>query len=108
MKLIPTTVVGVTMVSITDEKTPMDTSMPSIVKIRKPTEANAIFISFIFFSDSNEMILMSVDKPRNENRRNISISFITQTLLFPNADSRISYFRCWSFHMKRKKGRRVG
>ena len=81
------------MVSTAEEKIPMVTRMPSIVKRRKPAEANANFISFIFVSDSNEMILMSVDKPRNENRRNISISFITQTLLFPNADSCISYFR---------------
>lgn len=64
------------MVSIAEEKIPIDTRMPSIVNIRKPTEANANFISFTFFSDSNEMILMSVDKPRNENRRNISNSFI--------------------------------
>ena len=64
------------MVSIAKEKTPMDTSIPSIVNNRKPIEANANFISFIFISDSNEMILRMLDSPRNENRRNISSSFM--------------------------------
>jgi hypothetical protein len=64
------------MVSTAEEKIPMVTRMPSIVKRRKPTDANANFISFIFISDSNEMILISADKPRNENRRNISSSFM--------------------------------
>ena len=69
-------VAGVMMVSIAEEKTPMDTSIPSMVKSRKPIEANANFISFIFITDSNEMILRMLDTPRNENLRNISSSFM--------------------------------
>jgi hypothetical protein len=64
------------MVSIAEEKIPMATRTPSIVNRRKPTEANANFISFTFISDSNEMILRSADKPRNETLRNISSSFM--------------------------------
>ena len=76
MKVKPTNMVVVIMVSTTGEKTPMETITPSITNTRNPAEANPIFISFVFLSESNEIILISVDSPRNENRKNISNSFI--------------------------------
>jgi hypothetical protein len=79
--------------STADEKTPIETIIPTIVNKKKPIEANANFISLVFTKEISDIILNNVDKPRNENRMNISISFMSQTLLFPNADSRISYFR---------------
>jgi hypothetical protein len=52
------------------------------VNSKKPIEANAIFISLILIREIHDMILSNVDKPRNENRMNISISFISQAFLF--------------------------
>lgn len=67
----------------TDGKnTPIETIIPCKVNNKKPIEANAIFISLVFTKERNDMILNNVDKPRNENRRNISISFIGQAFLF--------------------------
>lgn len=71
-----TNTVVVIMVSTTAEKTPKETITPSMVNMRNPIEANAIFISFVFLRESNETMLISVDNPRNENRRNISSSFM--------------------------------
>jgi hypothetical protein len=68
--------------STTGKKTPIETMIPSRVNNKKPIEANAIFISLVFTKEINDMILNNIDKPRNENRMNISISFISQALLF--------------------------
>jgi len=62
--------------STAGEKTPIDTIIPSKVNSKKPIEANAIFISLVLIREINDMILSNVDKPRNENRTNISISFM--------------------------------
>jgi hypothetical protein len=94
------------MVSIADEKIPIDTRIPSIVNMRKPMEANANFISFIFVSDSNEIILMSIDKPRNENRRNISSSF----MYWPSFVLHVFRYIClfWSgVEEKKREGRMI-
>ena len=72
----------VTKCSTDDMNTPIETIIPSKVNSKKPIEANAIFISLVFMREINDMILINVDKPRNENRTNISISFIDQTFLF--------------------------
>ena len=63
------------------EKTPIETIIPSKLKNKKPIVANAIFSSFVFIKEISDIILSNVDKPRKENRMNISISFICQTLL---------------------------
>jgi hypothetical protein len=68
--------------STADENTPIETRIPSKVNSKKPIEANAIFISLVLIREMNDMILINADKPRNENRRNISISFIGQVFLF--------------------------
>ena len=68
--------------STADEKTPIETIIPMKVNNKKPIEANANFISLILIREINDMILSKVDKPRNENRMNISISFIGQAFLF--------------------------
>jgi hypothetical protein len=64
------------------EKTPTETINPSKVNNKKPIVANAIFSSFVFTKEIRDIILSNVDKPRNENRMNISISLICQALLF--------------------------
>jgi hypothetical protein len=64
--------------STAGEKTPMETIIPSKVNNKKPIEANAIFISLVFKKEINDIILIKVDKPRNENRRKSSISFMDQ------------------------------
>ena len=67
----------------TDGKnTPIETIIPTMVNNKKPIEANAIFISFVFTKEISDMILNNVDKPRNENRMNISISFMDQAFFF--------------------------
>jgi len=66
----------VTNCSTAGEKTPIETIIPSKVNNKKPIEANAIFISLVFKKEINDIILIKVDKPRNENRRKSSISFI--------------------------------
>jgi hypothetical protein len=67
--------------SIACEKTPAETMIPITVNNRNPIEANPIFISLVFTKEISDMILNIVDKPRNENRMNISISFMGPTLL---------------------------
>lgn len=64
--------------STAGEKTPIETIIPSKVNNKKPIEANAIFISLVFKKEINDIILIKVDKPRNENRRKSSISFMDQ------------------------------
>ncbi|MCJ7571081.1 MAG: hypothetical protein MUO82_04295 [Candidatus Thermoplasmatota archaeon] len=64
------------------EKTPIETIIPIKVNNKKPIEANANFISLVLIREIIDMILSKVDKPRNENRMNISISFIAQAFLF--------------------------
>ena len=64
--------------STSGEKTPIETIIPSTVNNKKPIEANAIFISLVFRKEINDIILITVDKPRNENLRKSSISFIDQ------------------------------
>jgi hypothetical protein len=66
----------VTNCSTADEKTPIDIIIPSKVNSKKPIEANAIFISLVLIREINDMMLINVDKPRNENRTNISIWFM--------------------------------
>ncbi len=68
--------------STTDEKTPIDTIIPTTVNNKKDIEANAIFISLVLLKEISDMILNIVDKPRNENRMNISISFMSQAFFF--------------------------
>jgi len=68
----------VTNCSTAGEKTPIETIIPSKVNNKKPIEANAIFISLVFRKEINDIILITVDKPRNENLRKSSISFIDQ------------------------------
>jgi len=68
--------------STAGEKTPIETIIPMKVNNKKPIEANANFISLILIREINDMILSKVDKPRNENRMNISISFIGKAFLF--------------------------
>jgi len=65
--------------STSGKKTPIETIIPIMVNNKKPIEANANFISLILIKEINDIILSKVDKPRNENRMNISISFIDQT-----------------------------
>lgn len=65
--------------STAGKKTPIETIIPIMVNNKKPIEANANFISLILIKEINDIILSKVDKPRNENRMNISISFIDQT-----------------------------
>ncbi len=62
--------------STSGKKTPIETIIPSKVNNKKPIEANAIFISLVFIKEISDITLIRVDKPRNENRMNISISFI--------------------------------
>jgi fructose-1,6-bisphosphatase/sedoheptulose 1,7-bisphosphatase-like protein len=68
--------------STAGEKTPIETIIPRMVNNKKPIEANANFISLVLIREINDMIVSNVDKPRNENRMNISISFIGWTFLF--------------------------
>ena len=68
--------------STAGEKTPIETIIPRMVNNKKPIEANANFISLVLIREINDMIVSKVDKPRNENRMNISISFIGLTFLF--------------------------
>jgi hypothetical protein len=68
--------------SISAEKTPIETIIPSKVNNKKAIEANPNFISLVFTKEISDMILINVDKLRNENRMNISISFIGQVFLF--------------------------
>jgi DNA transposition AAA+ family ATPase len=68
--------------STAGEKTPIETIIPSTVNNKKPIEANAIFISLVFIREINDMILINVDKPRNDSRKNISNSFICQAFSF--------------------------
>ncbi len=68
--------------STAGEKTPIEKIIPMKVNNKKPIEANANFISLVLIREINDMILNKVDKPRNENRMNISISFIGQAFLF--------------------------
>ena len=68
--------------STAGEKTPTETIIPTAVNTKKPIEANAIFVSFVLIREISDMMLNNVDKPRNENRINISISFIGQLFLF--------------------------
>jgi len=68
--------------SIAGEKTPTETIIPTTVNNKKPIEANPIFISLVFTKEISDMILNIVDKPRNENRMNISISFMSQAFFF--------------------------
>jgi DNA transposition AAA+ family ATPase len=75
--------------STAGEKTPTETIIPSKVNNKKPIEANAIFISLVFIREINDMILINVDKPRNDSRRNISNSFIYQAFSF--SISSVSY-----------------
>jgi hypothetical protein len=72
----------VTKCSTTGKNTPIETIIPSTVNSKKPIEANPIFISLVLMRETNDMILINVDKPRNENRTNISISFMSQAFLF--------------------------
>lgn len=76
--MVPTSTSVVTNCSTTGEKTPIKTMIPSTVNSKKPIEANAIFISLVFKKEINDIILIKVDKPRNENRRKSSISFMDQ------------------------------
>jgi len=64
---------------IVDEKTPIDAIILITVNNKNPIEANAIFTSFVLTKERSDMRVINVDKPRKENRRNISISFIGQT-----------------------------
>ena len=66
--------------SIADEKTPIDAIILIKVNNKKPIEANAIFTSFVLTKERSDTIVINVDKPRKENRKNISISFMGQTL----------------------------
>ena len=68
--------------STAGKNTPIETMIPSTVNSKKPIDANAIFISLILIREINDMILINVDKPKNENLTNISISFIGQAFLF--------------------------
>ena len=68
--------------STAGEKTPTETIIPVTVNNKKAIEANAIFISLVFTKEISDMMLNNVDKPRNENRMNISISFMGQSFLF--------------------------
>ena len=68
--------------STAGKNTPIETIIPTKVNSKKPIAAKAIFISLVFIRETNDMILINVDKPRNENRTNISISFIGQAFLF--------------------------
>ena len=68
--------------SIAGEKTPSETIIATTVNNKKAIEANAIFISLVLTREISDMILINVDRPRNENRMNISISFMGQTFLF--------------------------
>ena len=68
--------------SIAGEKTPTETIIPTMVNNKKPIEANPIFISLVFTKEISDMILNIVDKPRNENRMNISISSMGQAFFF--------------------------
>ena len=77
MKATPTNTILVIMASTTGKKTPIESRTLSIVKIRKPIEAKAIFISFVFLVESNDNMHIIADNPKKENRRNISTSFNT-------------------------------
>ena len=82
MNVIPMSTSVVTNCSTVGEKIPIETSNPSKVKSKNPIVANAIFVSLILRKEITEMILIKVDKPRNENRRKSSISFIDQAFSF--------------------------
>jgi hypothetical protein len=75
MKVAPTNSIVVIMASTTGEKTPIESRAPSIKNIKKPIEAKAIFISFVFLRESNDAVHIMIDNPKKENRRNISTSF---------------------------------
>jgi hypothetical protein len=82
ISIIPTNNPVVLKNSTSGEKTPIEIIIPSKVNNKKPIEANPNFISLVFIKEISDMILIKVDKPRNENRMNISISFIGQAFLF--------------------------
>jgi hypothetical protein len=63
------------------EKTPIDAIILMTVNSTKPIEANAIFTSFVLTRERSDTIVSNVDRPRKENLRKISISFIGQTFL---------------------------
>jgi hypothetical protein len=78
--------------STAGEKTPIETIIPSKVNSKKPIEANAIFISLVFIREINDMILINVDKPRNDSRKNISNSFIGPTFSFSISSLSYKFF----------------
>ena len=78
--------------STAGKNTPIETRIPSKVNNKKPIEANAIFISLVFIREINDMILINVDKPRNDRRKNISNSFIGPTFSFPTSSLSYKFF----------------
>lgn len=78
---------------IADEKTPIEAIILIPVNNKNPIEANAIFNSFVLTNEISDIILINVDKPRNENRRNISISFMSPPYCFLNPFCHLFSFR---------------
>lgn len=78
--------------SISGEKTPIETRILSKANNKKPIDANAIFISFVFIREINDMILINVDKPRKDSRKNISNSFIGLTFSYSISSTSYKFF----------------
>jgi hypothetical protein len=78
--------------STAGKKTPIETIIASKVNSKKPIEANAIFISFVFIREINDMILINADKPRKDSRKNMSNSFIGQAFSFSISSLSYKFF----------------